>query len=368
MISRNGSGNFFAAHYDWIVAAVAVAAVAGAGVFYAGVLGEDADAAVMNAARRIESRKRADTGVKPAVLDIYERAVKFARAPLLMAVGADFAAQENFLASARRKLCVKGACAAPIPGEAVVCTVCGEKQPEEKKVVYDTDGDGLPDEWEKRFSLNVNDAGDAAADKDGDGFTNSEEYEAKTGPSDGKSHPDYLDSLRLVLPLKETVLPFFLRTNYMKTPGGMRLEFFDPKQRNDYGSLGRRYSVLVGGAIGNTGFVVKSFTQKSKREKILGGGTATRAIDISFATLERAKDGKIIELTVEEKAKAVDVQATLVYSRGGEKTFTVVPGDTIDLNGTKYKIKSVSRAGKGAEVVLEHQTLGKLRTLKALEQ
>jgi hypothetical protein len=113
---------------------------------------------------------------------------------------------------------------------------------------------------------------------------------------------------------------------------------------------------------------VKSFTQKSKREKILGGGTATRAIDISFATLERAKDGKIIELTVEEKAKAVDVQATLVYSRGGEKTFTVVPGDTIDLNGTKYKIKSVSRAGKGAEVVLEHQTLGKLRTLKALEQ
>jgi hypothetical protein len=28
----------------------------------------------------------------------------------------------------------------------------------------------------------------------------------------------------------------------------------------------------------------------------------------------------------------------------------------------------VSRAGKGAEVVLEHQTLGKLRTLKALEQ
>ena len=369
MISRKGGGGFFAAHYEWIAVAVAVAALAAAGVFYAGVLGEDADAEIKAAARRIDSRsKSADTGVKPADMVTYERAVKFARAPILMGVGPEFAAAENFLASGRRKLCAKAECASPIAGDAKTCPVCGEKQPEEKKVVYDTDGDGLPDEWEKRYGFNVNDASDASADADADGFTNAEEFEAKTDPTDAKDHPDYLDSLKLQLPLKETVLPFYLRSNYMKTPSGMKLEFFDPKKRNDYGRTGYRYSVFVGKPIGDTGFVAKKFTQKTERRKIAGGGGAMRTVDISFVTLERASDGKLIDLVVDEKAKPVDVQATLVYTRGTVKNLTVVPGDTIDLSGAKYKVKSISRVDKGAEVVLEHATLGKTQTVKALEQ
>lgn len=367
MISRNGGGGFFAAHYEWIALAVALAALAAAGVFYAGVLGEEADTAIDGAVRRIDRRKNGADGVAAADLSAYERAVKFARAPILMGTGPEFAASGNFLASGRRKLCAKADCAAPIPGDAGTCPVCGEKQPEEKKVVYDTDGDGLPDEWEKRFGLNVNDASDASADADGDGFTNAEEFEAKTDPSDANDHPDYLDSLKLQLPLKETVLPFYLRANYMKTPNGMKLEFFDPKKRNDYGRAGYRYSIFVGKPIGDTGFIAKKFTQKTERRKIAGGGGAMRTVDVSFATLERASDGRLIDLAVEEKGKPVDVQATLVYTRGSVKTFTVVPGDTIDLSGTKYKVKSVTRSGKGAEVVLEHATRGRLRTVKALE-
>jgi hypothetical protein len=367
MIARNGIGGFFAAHYEWIALAVALAAVAAAGVFYAGVLGEEADAAIESAVRRIDRRKNAGDGVTPADLTAYDRVVKLTRAPILMGMGPDFAARENFLASGRRKLCAKAECAAPVPADAKTCPACGEKQPEEKKVVYDTDGDGLPDEWEKRFGLNVNDAADASADKDGDGFTNAEEFDAKTSPADADDHPDYLDSLKLQLPLQETVLPFYLRANYMKTPNGMKLEFFDPKKRNDYGRAGYRYSLFVGQPIGETGFTVKNFTQKTERRKIAGGGGAMRTVDISFATLERASDGKRITLAVEEKSKPVDVQATLVYTRGTVKTFTVVPGDTLDLNGAKYKVKAVSRVGKGAEVVLEHATRGTLRTVKALE-
>lgn len=368
MISRNAGGNFFTAHYDWIAAGIAVIALAAAGFFYAGVLGEDPDAAASAAARRIDSRKGNASGVKPVELDLYERAVKFFRAPVLIGIGPDFAKQENFLASERRKLCKKEACASPMPGDAATCPVCGEKQPEEKKVVYDTDGDGLPDEWEKRFGLNPADAADASADTDGDGFTNREEFDAKTDPSDAKDHPDYLDSLKLQLPLKETVLPFYLRANYMKTPNGMKLEFYDPKKRNDYGRLGYRYSIFVGKPVGDTGFVAKKFTQKSVREKIAGGGGAMRTVDRSFVTLERKSDGKLIELAVEEKDKPVDVQATLVYTRGSVKNFTVVTGDTVDLNGTEYKVVSVKRVGKGAEAVLEHANNAKRRTLKALEQ
>jgi hypothetical protein len=40
----------------------------------------------------------------------------------------------------------------------------------------DSDRDGMPDAWERAHGLNPNNAADAAADRDGDGYTNLEEY------------------------------------------------------------------------------------------------------------------------------------------------------------------------------------------------
>jgi hypothetical protein len=40
----------------------------------------------------------------------------------------------------------------------------------------DTDGDGMPDEWEKQYGLNPNDPTDAQKDCNGDGYTNIEKY------------------------------------------------------------------------------------------------------------------------------------------------------------------------------------------------
>ncbi len=40
----------------------------------------------------------------------------------------------------------------------------------------DADHDGMPDEWERAHGLNANDAADGARDRDGDGYTNLEEY------------------------------------------------------------------------------------------------------------------------------------------------------------------------------------------------
>ena len=47
----------------------------------------------------------------------------------------------------------------------------------------DTDGDGMPDEWEKKHGLNPNDASDGPQDKDKDGYTNIEEYLNGTDPT-----------------------------------------------------------------------------------------------------------------------------------------------------------------------------------------
>jgi len=46
----------------------------------------------------------------------------------------------------------------------------------------DTDEDGMPDSWERRFGLNPRDPSDGAADKDHDGYTNLEEYLNNTNP------------------------------------------------------------------------------------------------------------------------------------------------------------------------------------------
>jgi hypothetical protein len=41
---------------------------------------------------------------------------------------------------------------------------------------WDTDGDGMPNHWEVKKGLNAKESADGAADPDGDGYTNLEDY------------------------------------------------------------------------------------------------------------------------------------------------------------------------------------------------
>ncbi len=384
MISRNNEKGFFAAHWDWLVAALggALLIVAALALFLGGDTDDMGGSALGGDASLRRQTKTAKSPVPETDMTSYAIAKKLLESPAKIVEPPE--TQASFLASDRRVFCEQGdsadgkkSCGAPIPFGAKTCPFCGASQPQEKKVALDSDGDGVPDDVEKKWGMNPNDPSDINADKDGDGFTNIEEIRAKTDPTDPASHPDYLDSLKVTLPLKETFLPFHLER---VLPVGAKHRFtFRDSKRGEAGT----YSVLTGEAIAfkektgyldggktkdrshDTGFIVEGVSKKDVVRKIKGG--MTRKDQVSVATIKRVSDGRTFKLEAGSRHEvAVDVQAKLVYTRNGTKEFTVVPGDTIDLNGTKYKVTAIVRDGKTARVTLDGGAAGK-KTLEALE-
>jgi uncharacterized repeat protein (TIGR01451 family) len=61
---------------------------------------------------------------------------------------------------------------------------------EDETELVDTDGDGMHDSWEQANSLDPLDPADAAQDRDGDGFSNYQEYLKGTSIDDSNSFPD----------------------------------------------------------------------------------------------------------------------------------------------------------------------------------
>lgn len=59
------------------------------------------------------------------------------------------------------------------------------------KAPTDTDGDGMPDFWEKKYGFNPEDPADGNEDADGDGYTNLEEYLNNTHPLKKDTEPGF---------------------------------------------------------------------------------------------------------------------------------------------------------------------------------
>lgn len=366
MISRSGREGLFKAHWDWLVAIVGVVAlVAGTvGFFLAGDDGAAGASAAFTASARSGGSEQ-----KPMDLEEYVRVARQIRTPGMIP-GVPLR-QANFLASERRVFC---SCGRAIPGDIKAfpaCPFCGEKQEAEKPVVVDVDGDGLPNEWEVKYGFNPKDAADAQLDKDGDGFTNLEEFQAKTDPTDRKSHPPYLDFVKVQLPLKQTFLPFFF-IDVQRRPAGEFYIFRDPLRRNDYGQRGVNLSAKKGERIADTGFVVVGYEKKERKVAIRGGQGMMRTEDASEVTIRREKDGLVRTLPIKTDRAGVvktplEVEAKLTYEHGETKEFTVVEGKTIEINGEKFSILTVKPEGKGALVEIEDLTRHQKRQLKAIE-
>ncbi len=355
-----GKENFFSAHWDWFVALAGLGVLGAAVALLLPTLSEDVDGAVASCQTALSGTRPAHEGVPPADLSVLQAAFRTVRVPPVLAE-VD-AKKASFLASERRIVCragegedAKKACGRPIPAAAVKCPFCGMAQPELVKVEIDSDHDGLPNDWELKYGLNPNDGKDATADSDGDGFSNLEEYEAKTDPKDAKSHPDYLDFVSVQGSLKQTFLPFYFKQANPMPGKTFRLTF----QRDVKSKYDSTLTAKVGEAIKSldgkfdSGYVARNYSIKDVEMPAYRGSKMMKKVKVGFVDIERAKDGKKLVLREGVSRIPVETETELVYSREGGKTFTVRAGAEFDIHGVKYRVKSLDMKDGKPSVTIE---------------
>lgn len=363
---KTGSNNFFKEHYDWLVALAGLAALAVAIAFLLVSFGKSPEGGASEYTAIVSGKRPQGEGIAKNDMSSFDAAIRGVKTPAALQ---DIDPKKaSFLASGRRVVCTspegKG-CGKPIPHGVEKCPFCGVEQPKEIKVAIDTDKDGIPNDVEVAWGLNPNDPADANEDLDSDGFTNLEEYIAKTDPKDRNSHPDYLDSLSVDGKPETKTLPVFFKGLDKLGGGKFRYVFRDPVAKNPYGSRGVDYRVEQGGEICNTGFVPVEYTEKFEKQAIKGGSGMTKTVDVSTVKLVRKSDKKELLVRINQRNAPIDVQATLLYRRGTDRKIVVAKGSEFDLNGQKYKVVELTPVGtEGVEVTVKPEPLGKERVIK----
>lgn len=351
--------NFFKAHWDWIVAGLGIAAFIGSAAMFVNTLSVSPEDGAERCRQRLLSERPAHEGVPPADMTLFQSVFRRAKAPPKM-VEID-AKNGSFLASSTRIVCkaekgavkdgkpVKG-CGRPIPIEVKSCPFCGVVQ--DTGITKEEESVRKMREWSERYGVNLSLKPDVDTDKDG--FTDLEEYEhsVKDGvaynPKDADSHPDYLDFLFVDGAMKQTFLPFYLQT-VSPVPNGWRFNFRDSTKKNAYGQA-TVYSVLKDEPIGKTGFVAVKYEKKSEERLVKGSKNLKKSVDVSTVELVRKSDGKKVSARINEKVVPMDRQVTLAFRLGEGKTFTVKPGDEIELFSRKYSVVSLGDDAKNPKV------------------
>ena len=374
--------NFFKDHYDWLVAFVGLALLAGVVFLFVSSDNLSEEDARSACEAELKQRKPVHKDVAAADFSVLDKVRSDMEAPSLLQVPSDKAG--NFLASECRVYCQNpdvAACHKPIPFKSKECPYCGFKQRSEDDMEavrggVDGDNDGMPDAWELKFGLNPNDPADAKKDADGDMFTNLEEYEAKTDPKNPESHPEFLDFLALASDLRTEELPFMFK---MATPipSGHRLTFV-ATARNQEKKPVIGDAVVKGMATAEVGKEVVFELMKikyvkgraqddkvktgwrvvkydKKEDRVLKPGTEQKVlVDVSTAELERIRDKRTITVQVGvRKPVAIEEQIDLVWNRGEGKKFTVTAGSEFSLVNRKYKVKKLAKDGNACKVTIE---------------
>jgi hypothetical protein len=337
--------------YDRIAALVAILLLAASAFFFIKSRGA-ADADMKKFVRGLQ-KEPDHPSVEAINLIPYSNALALIAHPRIIANNPD--RKVGFFVPEARVWCANLSCRAPLPPDAEKCPVCGTEQPSEKagSVVasadVDTDGDGMPDLWEKKHGLNPADPSDASADPDEDGFSSLLEFQSGTNPTDKNSHPDPVAFLR-VSKIEATPLPLVLKS--ASATAQSQIDYFDAATKQSFScwvKLGQEITANLGKV--KTGYTLVSVTNREEMVDLKGIGKVKRTI--GYATIANGK--KRIELREGTRASDTDYKITLVLTY--DNTVLVVSSDDeFKVAGKSFHITKVDK--EGSTVVIK-STVGK---------
>ena len=387
MKSKDGK-NFFAEHY---AAITLVAGFAVCGLCVALSL----KSLSLSKARASQKANAAIEGLRAGGSEYKEKTVPVL--PGAPSIPADRAGEAGFMMPAKYVFCTPGdpaderrSCGMAFPASALdgdnpVCPYCRTKQPGAKpeNLSLDSDGDGIPDAWETANGLNPSNPEDAKLDTDGDGFTALEEFEAKTDPRNAKSHPDYLDYVKISEPVKQEPMPYYcLQVN----PAG-RVKRFIVRDARTNANTEPSYGVAEGEPINisvvgpsrmrelrPTGWSVTNYVEKVEEVKIagadIGGNAGFRKVDVSTIDFVREKDGKRITMRIGEAGRKtpLEMKCCISFDRqngkgfGGKEAYElqIAPGDEFTLYADKFKVEKLD----GDAAFIKNLATGSVREIK----
>ena len=185
----------------------------------------------------------------------------------------------------------------------------------------------VPNEWLEEFGLPLAEGDVLTQDPDGDGFSNLDEWEGKTNPTEKSSHPPYTALLRCALSRREQ-FPLVFTSSVGDIFGINNLDRNKPTQFRKSGDL-----------VAGTKFKITGYTEKHDTDR--NGDT----VDVSELTLEQVDTHDEITLVKEKTATSPESVATFVYTWGGsEETFAVKKDQEFSLKPRteiKYKLLEV---------------------------
>jgi hypothetical protein len=184
----------------------------------------------------------------------------------------------------------------------------------------------VPNDWFEKYRLPIEDTDVLDQDPDKDGFTNLDEWQGGTDPTDRNSHPDYLTKLHLVSATEE---PFrYIFSSRSGTRFGINtIDQSEPTQ-----------FLKVGDVIRGSEFKIMKFTEKRARNQY--GVNA----DVSELLVEHEQSHVQVTLVKAEVATSPQSVATFVYTWGGRREFEVRKDQEFSLKPVeeiKYKLVDV---------------------------
>ena len=188
----------------------------------------------------------------------------------------------------------------------------------------------VPNDWFEKYGLPIEDADVLDQDPDKDGFTNLDEWQGRTDPTNKESHPDYTTKLHLVSATEE---PFrYMFSSRIKDTFGINtIDQSEPTQ-----------FLKVGEVIRGTDFKIMKFMEKRARNQY---GINE---DVSQLLLEHPQSHAQVTLVKGKVATSPQSVASFVYTWGGRREFEVrkdqeFPIATAEGNQT-YKLLEVQPA------------------------